>query len=151
MNKLLADALESINVLEWNSHTTLKVGDMLPAYGDYNLLKQVFINFVSNAVKYSRTKADPVIEIGSYKSGNENTYYVRDNGVGFSMEYYDKLFKAFQRLHSLSEFEGIGIGLAIVQRIVMKHGGKVWAESKVDEGATFYFALPAIVSTVSNV
>jgi light-regulated signal transduction histidine kinase (bacteriophytochrome) len=151
MNALLADALESVNVLEWNSHTTLKAGNMLPANGDYNLLKQVFVNLLSNAIKYSHTKENPVVEVGSYGNENENTYYVKDNGVGFSMEYHDKLFKVFQRLHSSSEFEGIGIGLAIAQRIVMKHDGKVGAESKEGEGATFYFTLPAVLNPETSV
>lgn len=118
------------------------IGNLFPCHGDNALLKQVWINLISNACKYSQKKASPLIEIGSTKNNNEITYYVRDNGVGFDMQYYNKLFGVFQRLHSENEFEGTGIGLAIVQRIVTRHGGKVWAEGKLNEGATFYFTIP---------
>ena len=111
--------------------------------GDRNMLKQVFINLISNAFKYTGKKDDAVIEIGSYQDKEYCTYYVKDNGAGFDMQYYDKLFGVFQRLHSNSEFEGTGVGLAIIQRIITKHGGRVWAEGKVDEGACFYISLPA--------
>jgi light-regulated signal transduction histidine kinase (bacteriophytochrome) len=142
MNQLLRDVQSSINTHEWNAETQLVTGNMLPAYGDPDLIKQVLFNLLSNAVKYSRNKEKPLIEVGSYSSGIENTYFVKDNGAGFDMKYYDKMFKVFQRMHSASEFEGVGVGLAIVARIVMKHKGRVWAESKVGEGAQFYFTLP---------
>ena len=112
--------------------------------GDYNLLKQVFINLVSNAFKYTGKLDEAVIEIGSSKDKKYITYYIKDNGAGFDMLYYDKLFGVFQRLHSTTEFEGTGVGLAIIQRIVSKHGGKVWAKAKVDEGACFYVSLPNV-------
>lgn len=143
MNALLQDVLSGINIHEWNKNTKLETGNMLPAYCDETLLKQVFFNLVSNSVKYSRTKENPIIEIGSYAGEKENIYFVKDNGVGFSMEYYPKLFQAFQRMHSAQEFEGTGVGLAIVQRIIVKHGGRVWAEAEVNKGASFYFSLPA--------
>ena len=111
--------------------------------GDQNMLKQVFINLISNAFKYTGKKKEALIEIGSYREKNYCTYYVKDNGAGFDMQYYDKLFGVFQRLHSTSEFEGTGVGLAIIHRIIAKHGGKVWAEGIVDEGACFYISLPA--------
>ena len=142
MNEVLHDVLSGINIQEWNQNTKLVIGNMLPAHGDKNLLKQVFFNLIANAVKYSRTKENPLIEVGSYGAETENVYFVKDNGVGFSMEYYDKLFKVFQRMHSAAEFEGVGVGLAIVHRIITKHGGRVWAEAKVNEGATFSFTLP---------
>jgi|GEM_PF-522865 len=123
-----------------NKNITVK--NLLPAYGDGALLHQVFLNLISNALKYSGTKPNPVIEVGSYDSGDEIVYYVKDNGAGFNMEYYDKLFNVFQRLHRQDEFEGTGVGLAIVNRIVSRHGGKVWAEGKVNEGAIFSFSLP---------
>ena len=110
--------------------------------GDEALLHQVFVNLVSNAIKYSSKKERSVIDIGCSENEQEYTYYVKDNGTGFNMAYVHKLFGVFQRLHKNNEFEGTGVGLAIVQRIVAKHGGRVWAEGKEDEGATFYFSLP---------
>jgi signal transduction histidine kinase len=110
--------------------------------GDRNMLRQVFINLISNAFKYSGKKEEALIEIGSFQAGDYCTYYVKDNGAGFDMLYYDKLFGVFQRLHSNNEFEGTGVGLAIIHKIISKHGGSVWAEAKVNEGACFYFSLP---------
>jgi PAS domain S-box-containing protein len=122
--------------------TFFKVGNMLPVPGDVALLKQVFTNLISNAYKYSHKNASPSIEIGSKHNSKEITYYIKDNGVGFDMRYYDKIFGIFQRLHSESEFEGTGVGLAIVLKIVTAHGGRVWAESKVNKGSCFYFTIP---------
>jgi PAS domain S-box-containing protein len=120
----------------------VSVKELLPAHGDPVLLSQVFINLISNAIKYSSKSTAPAVEIGSYEKEDVNVYYVKDNGAGFDMSYAHKLFGVFQRLHSQNEFEGTGVGLAIVQRIVVKHGGRVWAEGKEGEGATFYFSLP---------
>ncbi|MCR8556763.1 hypothetical protein KXD93_03890 [Mucilaginibacter sp. BJC16-A38] len=117
-----------------------------PAKGDPSLIKQVWINLISNAIKYSKNKTRTCIEIGAYEKGNLVIYYVKDNGAGFDMQYYDKLFGVFQRLHLQEEFEGTGIGLAIVQKIVHRHGGTVWAKSKLNEGSQFYFSLPGINS-----
>jgi PAS domain S-box-containing protein len=109
---------------------------------DPGLIRQVFANLLSNAVKYSRPRAKAVIEVGQAPAAAEHTIYVRDNGAGFDMKYVDKLFGVFERLHRPDEFEGTGIGLATVRRIVQKHGGRVWAEAEPDQGATFYFTLP---------
>ncbi|MDD5231919.1 MAG: PAS domain S-box protein [Syntrophales bacterium] len=114
-----------------------------PVSGDRTLLKQLVANLLNNALKYTRDRERALVEIGGLLKDREIVFYVKDNGVGFNMRYKDKLFRIFQRLHSPSEFEGTGIGLAIVQRIVNMHGGRVWAESKVGEGATFFFSLPA--------
>ena len=114
-----------------------------PAKGDQSLIKQVWINLISNAIKYSKYKDKTIITIDYYINGNQTVYSIRDEGAGFDMAYYDKLFGVFQRLHSQSEFEGTGIGLAIVQKIVDRHHGSVWAESELDKGTCFYFSLPS--------
>jgi two-component system, sensor histidine kinase and response regulator len=125
-----------------NHKAEIRLGYIDSTYADHSLLTQVWINLISNAIKYSAKKENPVVEIGSQRSENNIVYYVKDNGAGFSMDYVDKLFGVFQRLHKSDEFEGTGVGLAIVQRIITRHGGQIWAEAKVDEGATFYFSLP---------
>ncbi|MBI2938048.1 MAG: PAS domain S-box protein [Thaumarchaeota archaeon] len=109
---------------------------------DPNLFRQVWTNLLSNALKFTSKKDHARIEVGSIRDKGQNVFYVKDNGVGFSMEYANKLFQVFERLHIDEEYEGSGVGLAIVHRIVTRHGGKVWAEAKIDEGATFYFELP---------
>lgn len=135
---------------EFESSTTHKVdvriNSLLPVEGDYTLLYQVFVNLISNAIKYSSKTSAPQIEIGSFEKDGNNIYYVKDNGTGFSMDYAHKLFGVFQRLHSDEEFEGTGVGLAIVQRIIVKHGGNIWAEGEINKGATFYVSLPKPVN-----
>ena len=121
-----------------------KVDELFPAMGDQSLIKQVWINLISNAIKYSKYKEKTTVEISAHKTANSVIYKIKDEGAGFDMEYYDKLFGVFQRLHSQDEFEGTGIGLAIVQKIVSRHNGMVWAKSKVNEGTSFYFSLPGI-------
>ncbi len=122
------------------------IQELLPAMGQQELIKQVWVNLISNAIKFSKYRPKPRIEIGSYLKDNLVVYYIKDNGAGFDMQYYDKLFGVFQRLHSQEEFEGTGIGLAIVQKIVARHNGTAWAESKLNEGSCFYFSLPSINS-----
>jgi PAS domain S-box-containing protein len=142
MGDLAKSAFEELNAADSQSHPRLKIGSMPPARGDRSLMRQVFVNLLSNAKKYSRLNEQPVIEVGGSTENGNHIYYVKDNGAGFDMQYANKLFGVFQRLHGPEEFEGTGVGLAIVQRIIHRHGGKVWAEGKVNEGATFYFTLP---------
>jgi PAS domain S-box-containing protein len=120
----------------------IEVDPLPPARGDRGLLRQVWMNLIANAVKYSSKVARPLIQVSGRRLDAENHYSVRDNGVGFNMEYAEQLFRVFQRLHRADEFSGTGVGLAIVQRVVTRHGGRVWAEGKVDQGAMFSFALP---------
>jgi signal transduction histidine kinase len=120
----------------------LTVGPLPPCYGEPALLNQVFVNLISNAVKFTAKVEHPAITIGSTNGETETTYFVRDNGVGFDERYAAKLFGVFQRLHRPDDFEGTGVGLAIVHRIISRHGGRIWAEGKVNAGATFYFTLP---------
>jgi len=141
---IVKNIIEDIRNQHSIKKTVFNVGNLLPAIGDSALLKQVWLNLLSNAYKYSQNKATPSIEIGSTQNNKEISYYVKDNGVGFDMNYYSKLFGVFQRLHNENEFEGTGVGLAIVQRIINRHGGKVWAEAKINEGACFYFTIPII-------
>jgi two-component system sensor kinase len=124
---------------------TLAVAALPPARGDERLLRQVLTNLLANAWKFTRATPDAHIEVGARGEAGAVTYFVRDNGAGFDMAYADKLFGVFQRLHSAEEFEGTGVGLALVQRIVQRHGGRVWAEATVNGGATFYFTLSAAV------
>ena len=139
--KLVQYALEELNPQREGREIEIKVGDLPPCHGDPALLKQVWVNLLSNAIKYSRGRKPAVIEIGCNLVKNENVYFVKDNGDGFDMQYADKLFNVFQRLHNADEFEGTGVGLAIVQRIVHRHGGRVWAQAEVGHGAAFYFTI----------
>ncbi len=124
------------NSIEWQIQT------LPPSFGDISLMRQVWINLISNAIKYSGNNNHPTIEIGSFRQNNKWVFFIRDNGVGFDEKYKEKLFKVFQRLHASNEFEGTGIGLAIVAKIITNHGGEVWAEGAINKGATFYFTIP---------
>lgn len=128
--------------------TQIEIHPLRPAICDSSLIQYVWANLLSNAVKYSRKKDNPQIEIGCYETDTSIVYYVKDNGAGFDMKFAAKLFGVFVRLHNRSEFEGTGVGLAIVNRIISKHNGKVWANGKVDEGAIFYFSLPKTASLI---
>ena len=141
MKRLVEEALKELQ-LDPERPARIALGALPPAYGDAALVKQVWINLLSNAVKFTSKRERPFIEVSGANSGTEHIYCVKDNGAGFDMRYYGKLFGVFQRLHSAQEFPGTGAGLAIVQRLVAKHGGRVWAEGKVNEGAAFYFSLP---------
>jgi PAS domain S-box-containing protein len=141
MNKLVEGVL--IDLSKSMAHKAkIKVDKLNHAEVDYGLMHQAMLNLISNAIKYSSKKSNSQVEISSKKSGNEIIFCVKDNGVGFDMKYAPKLFGVFQRLHSAEEFDGTGVGLAIVQRIVAKHNGRIWAEAKLNEGASFFVALP---------
>ncbi|HYE31867.1 MAG TPA: ATP-binding protein [Methylomirabilota bacterium] len=141
LNEIIQRALQPLEPLIANSRAQLLIHPLPPASADAALIEQVFANVLGNAIKYSRKHPNPRIEVGYMDRDGKPIYFVRDNGVGFDMQYADKLFGVFQRLHRADEFEGTGVGLAIVQRIIVRHGGKIWAESSPDKGATFFFTL----------
>jgi PAS domain S-box-containing protein len=142
------------NILTEMSHSAkikakVKICELPAAEADQGLLRQVWVNLITNAIKYSGKKEMPEIEIGSIPSEEETIYFIKDNGSGFDMKYADRLFGVFQRLHNPKEFEGTGVGLAIVHRIITKHGGRIWADAKKNEGAIFYFSLPVKTAIVT--
>jgi two-component system sensor kinase len=142
MEKLAKAVSEELKLAVPERKLQFTINALIPAQGDQATIRQVFVNLLSNAVKFTRPKETAVIGVDGRSEGDENIYTVKDNGVGFDMQYVGKLFGVFQRLHSTEEFEGTGVGLAIVQRIIHRHGGRVWGEGKVGEGASFYFTLP---------
>jgi two-component system sensor kinase len=144
MSELAHDAFAEVNSAEAGRNVQVRIASLPAALGDRVLFKQVFINLLSNALKFTRGRNPAIIEVGCETDGDDNAFYVRDNGVGFDMQYADKLFGVFQRLHAVNEFEGTGLGLAIVQRIVHRHSGRVWAEGAVGQGATIFFSLPKL-------
>jgi light-regulated signal transduction histidine kinase (bacteriophytochrome) len=134
-------ALTDLQAMRDNRRVNISVGELPDCEADPSLLRQVWLNLLSNALKYTRQRDLAVITIGSRRDGGTDIYFVQDNGAGFDMKYVDKLFGVFQRLHLADEYEGTGVGLALVQRIVQRHGGRVWTEAEVNRGATFYFTL----------
>jgi len=142
MTALALSAFQSLIATHLPKAPQLNIKTLPPARGDSAMLRQVFVNLLDNAIKFSRVRKDATIEIGGSCDQDQNVYYVKDNGVGFDEKYIAKLFGVLQRLHAEEEFAGTGVGLALVQRIILRHGGKVWAESELGEGATFYFAIP---------
>jgi light-regulated signal transduction histidine kinase (bacteriophytochrome) len=143
MKNLVDRALQQLSPALDGRQVEVTVGELPDCECDATLVEQVFVNLLSNAFKYSRQRDIARVDVGVLDSndGEGPVYFVRDNGAGFDMEYAGKLFGVFQRLHRSEEYEGTGVGLAIVQRVVQRHGGRIWAEAKVGEGATFYFTL----------
>lgn len=142
MQLLATTVVDALLQHEMKNKFNVHINALPPATADQVMIKQVLVNLVSNAIKYSSKKANPEIEIGFKDEGSQTIYYVKDNGVGFNNKYADKLFGVFQRLHSQEEFEGSGVGLSLVKRIIEKHKGEIWAEGLENIGATFYFSLP---------
>lgn len=147
IGSLAKDVFDELKVINQGRQLKLVINSPPKGMGDPSMMHQVLVNLLSNAIKFTRKRDMAQIEIGGFRNDGENTYYVKDNGVGFDMADIDKLFGVFQRLHSADEYEGTGVGLAIVQRIITRHGGRVWAEGKLDGGAVFYFTLPAYDKT----
>ncbi len=141
MNGLAAEIIKEQLKLEPPDKYRIKTGDLGKAFCDSSLIRQAWQNLISNAMKYSRHQSEPIIEISCEMKEKENIYSIKDNGAGFDMNYYDKLFTVFQRLHKVTEYEGTGVGLALVQKIIHKHGGRIWAESETNKGAAFYFSI----------
>jgi len=143
LNNLVKETLTDLQGETVGRNIVWKIDSLPDVQVDRPMLRQVLINLLSNAVKFTRTRSPATIEVGCVPAdSNEIVIFVRDNGAGFNPNYTNKLFGVFQRLHSSSDFEGTGIGLANVQRIILRHGGRVWAEGVVDQGATFYFSIP---------
>jgi light-regulated signal transduction histidine kinase (bacteriophytochrome) len=139
--KLVRGVLEELSFQRQGRQIDIRIADLPPCQADPALLKQVWVNLLSNALKYTGKREAALLEIGCAREQEQNVYFVRDNGTGFDMRYAHKLFGVFQRLHRAEDYEGTGVGLAIVQRVIHRHGGRVWAESAVNRGTTFYFTL----------
>jgi two-component system sensor histidine kinase/response regulator len=142
VTRLAREIVDELRQQQPDRVVDVRVGELPAAAADLSLLRQVLVNLLSNAFKFTQHKKPAVIEVGAEQRDRESEYFVRDNGAGFNPQYAGRLFGVFQRLHRDDEFEGTGVGLSIVQRIVQRHGGRVWAEAAVDEGATFHFTLP---------
>lgn len=142
LDRMVARLVADIRSKEPDRKIQLDTGKLGDCEGDSSLIEQVLVNLISNAFKFTRKREDARIEIGCREDNGERVYFVKDNGAGFDMRYADKLFGVFQRLHTTTQFEGTGVGLSIVKRIVERHGGRIWAEAAIDQGAGFYFTLP---------
>jgi PAS domain S-box-containing protein len=138
---IIKEVLEELRDERTGREIDISIGDLPPCNADPALLHRVYYNLLENALKFSRSRSKTMIEVGSFKKDGRNVYFVKDNGIGFDMKYIDKIFKVFERLSDPSRYEGTGVGLAIVQRIIARHGGRVWAQAEPDKGATFYFTL----------
>jgi PAS domain S-box-containing protein len=141
MEALVREVFDTMKEERKGRDITLEIGKLSPCLADMLMIRQVYSNLLSNALKFTRSRKKTVIEVGSFQREDDIVYFVRDNGIGFDMKFYNKLFGVFQRLHTIPGIEGTGVGLAIVHRIIQRHGGRIWAESEHDKGATFYFTL----------
>lgn len=144
MNAMVCSVIAENVSKEDKDRITFIIPSLIEGFGDHVLIRQVWVNLLENAIKFSRKKEKPVIKLSSYPENNQIIYQIKDNGAGFNSAYQNKLYTIFQRLHSEEEFQGTGVGLALIHRIIQKHGGKVWAEGEEGQGATFYFSLPII-------
>jgi signal transduction histidine kinase len=142
VSALVREVLDELQREQSGRQIDIRMGDLPECIGDPGLLTQVFVNLLSNAFKFTRGKGNPTVEVSCLQQAGEKIYFVRDNGAGFDMQQATKLFGAFQRFHSAEQFEGTGIGLSTVHRIIQRHVGRIWAEAEVDKGATIYFGLP---------
>ncbi len=149
-NKMISRVIKTFDSETAKREIEFKIKSLPETSGDERLLTQVWLNLISNALKYTRNKETAVIEIGGILQANDAIFYIKDNGVGFDMKYVSKLFGVFQRLHKAKDFEGVGIGLANVKRIINRHGGTCWAESKLGQGATFFFSVPNAITQIVN-
>ncbi|MFA6312264.1 MAG: response regulator [Sterolibacterium sp.] len=147
MDGLAREVFEELRLSAAGREIKVEIGPLPVARGDLAMLRQVWVNLLGNAIKFTGHQPAAAIKVGSYPRDRENVFFVSDNGAGFDMQYADKLFGVFQRLHGIEEFDGTGIGLAIVKRIVTRHGGRVWAEGKVGEGASLFFTMPCAGDT----
>jgi two-component system, sensor histidine kinase and response regulator len=141
LSTLVHEVLEDLRKKQAGRRIEIQISELPDCVGDLSLLRQVLVNLLSNAFKFTRQREQAMIEVGCRQQGGEQVYFVRDNGAGFDMRHVEKLFGVFQRFHRADEFEGTGVGLSIVQRIIQRHGGRIWAEAEVGKGATFYFTL----------
>jgi light-regulated signal transduction histidine kinase (bacteriophytochrome) len=141
ISEMVADIVRELRLEAGEREVEVRIGELPDVTGDVSLLRQVFVNLLSNAFKFTR-KTKALVEVGCETAGGENVFFVRDNGDGFDMAYAQKLFTVFHRMHTEDQFEGTGVGLSIVQRIVQRHGGRVWAQAEPGKGATFHVALP---------
>jgi light-regulated signal transduction histidine kinase (bacteriophytochrome) len=142
MNQVIEDSLVQFKPSTIDRKIEWKISELPEVFGDYSLMRLVWNNLIDNAIKYTGTKEKAVIQIGFSDEKREIVFFIKDNGIGFDMKYADKLFGVFQRLHSSSQFEGTGVGLANIRRIIVRHGGRTWAEAKPNQGATFYYSVP---------
>jgi light-regulated signal transduction histidine kinase (bacteriophytochrome) len=141
ISALVHEVFAELRKKQGDRRIEIQIGELPDGVGDKSLLRQVLVNLLSNAVKFTRQKEKAIIDVGCRQQGAEKVYFIRDNGAGFDMQYAGKLFGVFQRFHRAHEFEGTGVGLSIVQRIIQRHGGRIWAEAEEGKGATFYFTL----------